>query len=159
MKKIPIILLLVSNITLSQIHFFEENRTSIHIITDNVIFQKRTFYAGLEFQAEFSNGIYLRPQIHYAALTDGYIETSSGMGLNLSLNRWNNINAYSGIKLGVINRARTYPIFGIEAGIEVNITNTIAIGLRASYDSRGDASFYDGDKWRYNSQGYLKLIL
>ena len=156
MKKLLIIILLMSTLCSAQIHLQDKDRFSFQITTDNVVFQKGLFYGGLEFQAEFSNGIYIRPQIHYTNLKDGYLETSAGMGLNLAYNNW---NYKSGIKLGVINRADTYPIFGFEAGIEYHITDKLGIGLRASYDARGDADFYDGDKWKYNSQGYIKFII
>ncbi len=158
MKKLlyTALFLAAMNVANAQIHRQDEDRFSIQLTTDNVIFQKGIFYVGIEFQAEFSNGIYIRPQIHYAVLKDGYLETSAGIGYNLAYNRW---NYKSGIKLGIVNRAATYPIFGFEAGIEYHITEKIGIGLRGSYDARGDADFYDGDKWRYNSQGYVKFIL
>lgn len=155
MKKI-IIALIFTNTLIAQIHLQNEDRFSFHLTTDNIIFQKGTFYGGVEFQAEFNNGIYIRPQIHYAALKDGYLETSAGIGLNFNYNRW---NYKSGIKLGVVNRAATYPIFAFEAGLEYHITEKIGLGLRGSYDARGDADYYDGQKWVYNSQGYLKLVL
>ena len=148
--------ILVTIKTNAQIHHQDIDRFSIQLTTDNVIFQKGIFYGGAEFQAEFSNGIYIRPQIHYAALKDGYLEISSGIGYNLAYNSW---NYKGGIKLGFINRAATYPLFAFEAGVEYHITDKIGIGLRASYDARGDVDFYDGNKWRYNSQGYLKFIL
>jgi len=151
-----ITILLMSTICFSQIHRQNEDRFSIQLMTDNVIFQKEIFYGGVEFQAEFSNGIYIRPQIHYAALKDGYLETSSGIGYNLAYNKW---NYKSGIKLGVINRAATYPLFAIEAGIEYHISDKIGVGLRGSYDKKGDADFYDGEQWVYNSQVYLKFKL
>lgn len=154
--KILMTILLMSTICFSQIHRQDEDRYSFQITTDNVVFNRGIFYGGMEFQAEFSNGIYIRPQIHYAALKDGYLETSAGIGLNLAYNQW---NYKSGIKLGVINREATYPIFGFEAGIEYHLTDKLGFGLRGSYDARGDADFYDGDKWRYNSQGYIKFVL
>ena len=147
---------LICGIANAQIHRQNEDRFSIQLTTDNVVFQKGIFYGGVEFQAEFSNGIYIRPQIHYAALKDDYLEIASGIGYNLAYNRW---NYKGGIKLGVVNRAATYPLFAFEGGIEFHITDKIGIGLRASYDARGDADFYDGDKWRYNSQGYIKFVL
>lgn len=150
------LILLATIAATAQIHRQDEDRFSIQLTTDNVIFQKGIFYGGIEFQAEFSNGIYIRPQIHYADLTDGYLETSAGIGYNLAYNRW---NYKAGIKLGVINRAATYPIFGVEANLEYHITDAIGIGLRGSYDARSDADFYGGDKWVYNSQGYIKFIL
>ena len=151
-----ILLFLLTISATAQIHHQDEDRFSIQITTDNCIFTDNTFYAGVEFQAEFSNGIYIRPQIHYADLTDGYLETSAGIGYNLAYNRW---NYKAGIKLGLINRASTYPLFAFEAVIEYHITDKIGIGLRGSYDARGDADFYDGEKWVYNSQGYIKLKL
>lgn len=154
MKKLILLLLTIS--ATAQIHRQDEDRYSIQITTDNVIFQKGIFYGGVEFQAEFSNGIYIRPQIHYAALKDGYFETSAAIGYNLAYNRW---NYKAGVKVGLINRAATYPLLGIEANLEYQITDKIGIGLRASYDKRGDADFYDGQQYVYNSQGFIKFIL
>ena len=151
-----ILFLLLPFLAMGQLQLQNEDRYSIQITTDNVIFQKGIIYAGIEFNAEFSNGIYIRPQIHYADLTDGYLETSAGIGLNLNYNRW---NYKGGIKLGLINRAATYPIIGVECGVEYHITEKIGIGLRASYDKRGDAEFYDGKDWVYNSQGFIKFVL
>ena len=77
---ILIVFALIFGIANAQIHRQDENRYSIQFTTDNVILQKGIIYAGVEFQAEFSNGIYIRPQIHYAALTDGYLETTAAIG-------------------------------------------------------------------------------
>jgi len=149
MKKL-LLLLLFTAISSAQ------DRYSIQLVTDNVIFQRHIFYGGVEFQAEFANHIYIRPQIHFADLKDGYLETSAGIGYNTSYNRW---NYKGGIKLGFINRAATYPIFGYEGAIEYHFTEKFGIGLRGSYDARGDSDFYDGKPWCYNSQFYLKFIL
>ena len=151
-----ILLFLLTISATAQIHHQDEDRFSIQITTDNCIFTDNTFYAGVEFQAEFSNGIYIRPQIHYATLKDGYFETSAGIGYNLAYNRW---NYKGGIKLGLINRESTYPLLGVEANLEYHITDKIGIGLRSSYDKRGDSDFYEGNLWQYNSQCYLKFVL
>lgn len=162
MKKLlyTALFLATMNVASAQLKFNNEDRYYLQLVTDNVIFQKGIFYGGIEFKAEFSNGIYIRPQIHYADLKDGYLETSAGLGLNLvydSSNHLNGTNIYSGIKLGVINRAATYPILGLELGIDFYITENISFGFRGSYDCRGDSDFYDGNKWVYNSQGVLKI--
>lgn len=151
MKKIIVAALLLTTMSKAQIHIQNEDRFSIQISTDSKFSKK-----GIEFQAEFSNGVYIRPQIHYENLKDGYIETSAGMGLNLNYNRW---NYKSGIKLGLIHRAATYPIFAAEVGTEYHISEKLGIGLRVSYDARGDSDFYDKKDWVFNSQFYLKFIL
>jgi hypothetical protein len=172
MKKL--LLLFVAFGMNAQIHRQDEDRFSIQITTDNVIFQKGIFYGGIEFQAEFSNGIYIRPQIHYADLPDGYLEISAGIGLNLTyektteydwkmiqymLNHLNGTNLNLGVKLGNITRDGTNGIFGFEAGLDFPLTEKIRFGFRGSYDARGDADFYDGEKWVYNSQAFIKFIL
>ena len=106
-----LLLLATTTICTAQIHHQDEDRFSIQLTTE-----KNVIYAGVEFQAEFSNGIYIRPQIHYAALKDGYLETSAGIGYNLAFNRW---NYKGGIKLGVINRSATYPIFAFEGRFHI----------------------------------------
>jgi len=129
---VTIAAILVTAISLAQ------DRYSINITTDNVIFQKHIFYGGVEFDAEFSNNIYVRPSLHYADLKDGYLETSCGIGYRLPLER---LSLKSGVKIGLIHRASTYPILGIEGAIEYLISEKFAIGLRGSFDKRGDADF------------------
>jgi hypothetical protein len=133
-----------------------QDRYSINITTDNMIFQKHLFYGGIEFDAEFSNNIYIKPQIHYADLRDGYLETSCGIGYRLPLER---LSFKSGVKIGLIHRAATYPILAIEGAVEYLITEKLAIGLRGSFDKRGDADFYEGKDVVYNSQVYIKFVL
>jgi len=158
--KILTIILLMSTICFSQIHLQDENRYSFQVTTDNVIFNSGIFYGGIEFQAEFSNGIYIRPQIHFADLKDGYLEIASGIGLNFESSVYDvKTNIYTGIKLGVINRSATNAIFGFESGLEVKVFPKVSLGRRGSYDFRGDAKFYDGKEWVYNSQGYIKFII
>jgi hypothetical protein len=133
-----------------------QDRYSINITTDNMMFRSHLFYGGVEFDAEFSNNIYVRPQIHYADLKDGYLETSAGIGYRLPLER---LSLKSGVKLGFIKRASSYPLLGIEGAIEYLITDKISLGLRGSYDKRGDADFYEGKDMVWNSQGYIKFGL
>jgi hypothetical protein len=149
MKKLIILLLLT---TLS----YAQDRYSLNITTDNVIFQKHIFYGGVEFDAEFSNNIYVRPQIHYAALKDGYLETSCGVGYRLPLER---LYLKGGAKIGLIHRAATYPLLAVEGAVEYILTEKFGIGMRGSYDKRGDADFYDGQDMVWNTQVYLKFIL
>jgi hypothetical protein len=159
-NKILITILLMSTICFSQINLQDKDRFSIQITTDNVVFQKGIFYGGVEFQAEFSNGIYIRPQIHYADLKDGYLEIASGIGLNFASSVYDvRTNVFTGIKLGVINRSATNAIFGFESGVEVKVLPKVSLGIRGSYDFRGDAKFYEGKDWVYNSQGYIKFII
>jgi hypothetical protein len=133
---------------------YAQDRYSINVTTDNMIFQRHLFYGGIEFDAEFANNIYVRTQIHYADLPDGYLETSAGIGYRLPLER---LSLKSGVKIGLIHRAATYPILGIEGAIEYLITDKLGIGLRGSYDKRGDADFYDGQNMVWNTQCYLKF--
>ncbi len=149
MKKLITLLLLT---TLS----YAQDQHSINITTDNMVFQKHLFYGGVEFDAEFANNIYVRPQIHYADLKDGYLETSCGVGYRLPLER---LSLKGGAKIGLIHRAATYPLLAVEGAVEYLITEKIGIGLRGSYDKRGDANFYDGKGEVWNTQGYLKFKL
>lgn len=143
-------MILITAISLAQ------DKYSINATTDNVIFQKHIFYGGIEFDAEFANNIYVRPQIHYADLKDGYLETSAGIGYHIPYNRWNYL---AGVKIGLIHRAAIYPILGLEGAIEYLITDKFGIGLRGSWDKRGDANFYDGQDMVWNTQCYLKFKL
>jgi hypothetical protein len=84
------------------------------------------------------------------------LETSAGIGYRLPLER---LSLKSGVKLGFIKRASSYPLLGIEGAIEYLITDKISLGLRGSYDMRGDYAFYDGQDMVWNSQGYIKFGL
>jgi hypothetical protein len=68
---------------------YSQDQHSINLTTDNMIFQNGRFYGGVEFDNKFTNGVYVRPQIHYADLNGkDYLETSSGIGWHVALNRF-----------------------------------------------------------------------
>jgi hypothetical protein len=54
MKNLILIMLITTSLH-SKVKLQSEDRFSVHVLTDNMVFQKGLFYGGIEFQAEFSN--------------------------------------------------------------------------------------------------------
>ena len=48
------------------------------------------------------------------------------------------------------------PIAGIEGGYQYYLTESIGLGLMASYIYRSDSEFYEGDMWIFN--GGIEII-
>jgi hypothetical protein len=93
---------------------------------------------------EYSGTIYTRASItSFAKLHGGYTDLTGAIGLNFTSGYFERIRYYLGGRLGVIKREKnTYPTAGIEAGINVDLGEVVFVGLRGSYDKRGDFKFY-----------------
>ena len=94
---------------------------------------------------EYSGTIYTRASItSFAKLHGGYTDLTGSIGLNFTSGYWEKIRYYLGGRLGVIKREKnTYPTAGIEAGMNVDLGEVVFVGIRGTYDKRGDFKFYD----------------
>jgi hypothetical protein len=104
--------------------------------------------------------IYIRPSLtFFPALKDGYTEFNVAVGPNFALGNFDQFRYYTGIRMGLILRNQViYPTAGFEGGINYQPWRSkVYYGIRATYDRRGDAVFYDGEPWEYS--GYVLLGL
>lgn len=94
---------------------------------------------------EYSGTIYTRVSItSFSKLQGGYFDAVGSIGLNLTSGYFENIRYYAGGRLGLIKRSsNTYPTAGIEAGINVNLTEQMFVGVRGTYDKRSDFEFFN----------------
>lgn len=90
-------------------------------------------------------------------LEGGYFDMAGGLGINVYLDRFETIRTYAGGRLGLIKRGgKTYPLSGLEVGIDSNLTENIFVGLRATGDYRSDFEFWGGEaETRYS--GFLRI--
>jgi len=80
------------------------------------------------------------------ALEGGYFDYTGAAGFNLETGLFNEFRYYGGVRLGVIKReSYSYPLFGFEGGLDYNISESVFIGLRATYDKRTDFEFWGGE--------------
>lgn len=150
-------MLLITSVAFSQSQFrlneMEYFATSV-VIDPGASIKENGLNIGAEI--EYNGAVYVRASVTtFAALKDRYTDTTGAFGVNFTSGYFEKIRYYTGIRGGFIHRAATHPTAGFEAGIDVMISDSVFIGIRSTYDRRGDADFYDGDQWRYS--GFVKL--
>ncbi len=126
---------------------------------------KDGFNIGLQFNANFDNGIFVAPEVFYFPDLRGsdYFHAGSEIGYNVFFNE--NFRIYSGVFLGVVGRSEMEGYgpngtFAIQAGIEYQIPNTVLfIGLQSRYQYRTDHAPRDPNYWRYNGFVSIGFIL
>ena len=157
MKTIKVILLiLVSTVSVGQIRFKDKEYFNFTVAIDpsaTIKASSPNLYAKLELVAKWGY-VNVNAQV-LPDLLGGYFDYGGTMGLNLTFDTFDTTRAYAGIRLGTIKRGNeSYPLFGFESGIEYNINESYAIGLRATYDYRSDF-LYSGADPSYRGIGYV----
>jgi len=136
-------------------HSTQKEYFTFAVLTDPVASIKEGgLYIGAE--VEYVGFLYTRLGVeNFQVLEDGYTSVIGGIGMNQMYGFDDQIRAYAGIRLGVINRQETNATIGIEWGADYNFNNWF-IGGRLSYDYRSDQEFYDyPNSMKYS--GYLRI--
>ena len=89
-------------------------------------------------------------------LEGGYIDLCGAVGLNFTSGLFEPLRYYIGIRGGTIIREGGHPLFGYEAGVDVNITESFFMGLRGTYDYRSDMEFW-GTEPMYRFNGTVRI--
>jgi hypothetical protein len=144
MKKLLIFAFLaIGMIVNAQIKFVDEEYfTASMVIDPNASIKEKG--ANLVGEVELvSNWKYVKFNTQsFTALEGGYIDIAGGFGVNITSGYFNKWRAYSGIRLGFINRGKyTYPLAGTEVGLDIKINKTLFIRLRTTYDQREDFQY------------------
>ncbi len=100
--------------------------------------------------------VYVRASVtSFAKLTDGYTDFTGAFGLSFVSGYFERVRYYAGGRLGFISRKAIFPTAGVEAGLDVMLSETFFIGVRSTYDYRSDFEFYDyPNEMRYS--GFIK---
>lgn len=110
-------------------------------------------------EIEYVGTIYAKLGIEtHTGLDINYLDVHAATGLNLMLNRFDEYRAYAGVRFGRIWREdkAIVPFVGFESGLDVNVSDSFLIGLRATYDHRTEGDFLGYDRfWRYS--GYIRI--
>lgn len=143
MKKIIFLLASTLCYSQSQVRINKTESFNMQVVVDPHASFKEN---GLNFGAgiEYNRAIYTRASFTvFNALKGGYFDLTGSIGLNLTSGYFENIRYYAGGRLGFIKReSNTYPTAGVEAGININLSDNIFIGARSTYDKRSDFEFY-----------------
>lgn len=149
---ITTILLAISlNIT-AQLSFIQNEYVTISGYVDPSASVKEK---GINFGGEIqlvSNWKYVKSGFQsFDALEGGYFDYTGAFGVNLTSDIFEETRYYAGIRLGFIKRgykneqSYTYPLAGIEAGIDYQLTDSFFVGVRATADHREDMLFSCAD--------------
>ena len=107
-------------------------------------------------EVEYVGLIYAKASIEsFDVLPGGYFSYGAAIGTNVMIGK--RVRNYIGIRGGAVRRnGATNGIYGFEAGIDVNITDNLFIGLRATYDKRYDMiALQNPVIWREN--GFIRI--
>lgn len=147
MNKIGIALIFWSTLCFSQSQFRlnkTEYFTASVVIDPGASIKEKGLNIGAEI--EYVGFLYTRLSVtSFAALEDGYTDTTGSIGLSFTSGYFENVRYYVGGRLGFIYRKGTYPTSGFEAGIDFKLTDSTFVGLRSTYDYRSDWAFYSAD--------------
>lgn len=90
-----------------------------------------------------------------------YTHTIGTIGLNFNFkNQFKEpiIRLFAGFRGGAIHRdEQSYGLLGFEAGLQINITDTLFIGGRYAYDKCADSKVWSNDDYQYRDSGYVEL--
>lgn len=88
------------------------------------------------------------------ALEGGYIDYGIGTGINLNINK---VRLYTGGRMVLVSRGGyTYPLIGAEAGFNIQLSDKLFIGLRATADHREDFNFWGGTP-EIRKSGFIRI--
>lgn len=114
--------------------------------------------AAIEYQIGNNVPVYIKAQCFAVPELNNinYFDYEGVVGFNYR-NFWDNLRAYGGVKLGLINRQGQHPKWGQELGFELYFGNFFT-GLEFSNDRRTDGRITDEDVQNYWSKGYAIKI-
>jgi hypothetical protein len=156
MKKLLFVLLICASVQ-GQVKSKDSETFSVSVVLDPSASIKEKGL-NLGFEIEYSGAVYARASVTtFSALKGGYYDFTGAFGGTLSLGTFEKLNAYSGIRIGLIRRSTfTYPTYGLEAGLNYKITENLLVGIRSTYDYRSDFIFTGGEaSFRYS--GFVKI--
>ena len=147
----PAILFSQSNFRLNDKEYF----TAAIVLDPNASIKERGVNIGVE--VEYVGAVYIKASVtNFEVLKDGYTDITGSAGLSFTSGYFNKIRYYAGGRLGLVYRKATYPTAGVEAGIDVMLSDRIFAGVRSTYDYRSDFEFYDWhNEMRYS--GFVRL--
>lgn len=164
MKNIALIMLLIAfQSSFSQfIKPAEINTTNISVVFDPRASVKEN---GLNIGIEINytqKYLYVHTGIQtFSVLEGGYIDWTTAAGYAMKLGYFDNYKAYVGGRLGFILRERyRYPTAGFEIGLDHSFEKCVIIGIRSTYDLRGDFRYFNAPSdWRFSTFVKVGVII
>lgn len=86
----------------------------------------------------------------FTALVGGYIDATGGLGYNFYLTKKKDVRTFAGVRLGIVFRGYKnkdlykYPLAGLEAGIQKEVSSKVHVTLRGTFDNRQDGTYTEG---------------
>lgn len=95
----------------------------------------------------------------FSVLTGGYQDIHGAIGINFTAGSLEKTRFYTGCRIAKVNRGHenAYRInYGLESGVDYNISNKLFIGLRSTIDLRRDQEIFGWTPERKFS-GFLRI--
>lgn len=97
----------------------------------------------------------------FSALEGGYTDFHGAVGINMVFGVFSmtkeEVRVYTGVRCAEVFRNGGHmPVYGLEAGFDVNLTDNFNIGLRSTFDQRNDQEIM-GWKPEWKLSGFVTI--
>jgi hypothetical protein len=161
MKKLLVLSLLTAQLVIAQ-NGIRFNKTEFFTLSTSIDPTSSIKMDGLDIVAEieYAGFIYAKAGFEsFSALYGGYRDVHGAIGINLTTGLFEKTRFYSGIRLARVDRGPKgayRAIYGIEGGIDYNLSDKFFIGVRATFDKRYDQEIF---RWEpeLKGSGFIRL--
>ena len=110
-------------------------------------------------EIEYSGSIYTKLGFeHFPAMYKGYTDIHAAIGINFTSGYFDSVRYYAGIRTACVFRDSGYGInYGLESGIDYNLTDNLFVGIRATYDYRLEQKAIFGWEPEMKFSGFLRI--
>lgn len=169
MKKIFGLVLLMMVQFLAAQHGLRFNTTEFFTISTSIDPSSSVKEAGVDIAAEieYAGPIYAKAGFEsFSALYGGYRDLHTAIGINLTTGLYEKLRFYGGIRMAMVWRGSDgayRPIYGVEGGVDYDLSESFFIGIRGTIDKRYDQEIFGwtpelkpsgfiriGYKWYFN---------
>lgn len=158
--------LLATNLAISQNGFRINPREYFTVtfgVDPNGSYQEKGF--NFISELEYVGPVYVKVGIErFDALTGGYRDVHWGIGASFTSGYFEKVRYYSGIRVARVDRGPALDVppgayrinYGIEAGIDYDISDDFFVGVRATLDKRHDQEIF-GWKPEAKFSGFVRI--
>ena len=110
-------------------------------------------------EIEYAGSVYVKVGFEsFSALYGGYTDVHGAIGINFTSGYFETMRYYAGVRTACIFRDGGFGInFGLESGIDYQLSDNLFIGLRATYDRRNEQKIIFGWEPETKLSGFLRI--
>lgn len=140
---------------------FRVNKTEFFTISASIDPKASINENGLDIvgEIEYSGFMYAKVGFEsFSALYGGYTDIHYAMGINFTSGYFEQMRYYAGVRAACVFRDGGHGVnYGLESGIDYNITDNLFIGIRTTYDYRIEQKAIFGWQPEMKFSGFVRI--